>query len=198
METSERVTLVVGVALGFAAGAAESGGRDVCGLLTAAEITQVTGLPVARTERGTDSCQWFADEAAQQKKTGDTRNATLKKMSQGEPATFQESQANVENFLKNMGMPVQIRSPLVSLEVDWKNGAQAEQSIKSGMAAAGGGTPGGKLEPVAGLGDRAYFGPVGAFLYVRKGPSLVSFDLRTFSGTREQAVALARMVVSRI
>ena len=77
MESSERLLLVVGAALGFAASAAESGGRDVCGLLTTAEITQLTGLPVPRMERGTDGCQWFADAAAQRKQTGDTRKATL-------------------------------------------------------------------------------------------------------------------------
>lgn len=59
----------------------------------------------------------------------------------------QESQANVENLFKNLGMPVQARGPLFSLEVDWKNGAEAEEGIKRGMAAAGRGTPGGKLEP---------------------------------------------------
>jgi hypothetical protein len=195
MQTSARFLLVVGLGLGLPVSAA---GRDACQLLTSAEITEVTGLPVSRMERGTDGCQWFTDEAAREKQTDATRNATLKKMSQGEPKSFEESQQNVENVFKNLGMPVQARGPLVSLSVNWKNGAEAEQGIKGGMAAAGGGTPGGRLEPVAGLGDRAYFGPVGSFLYVRKGPALVSFDLRSFPGTRDQAVTLARKVVSKI
>jgi hypothetical protein len=75
---------------------------------------------------------------------------------------------------------------------------QAEAILKGTYAVIGGGAPGGKLEPVEGLGDRAYMGPVGSFLYVRKGPVLLNLDLRTFPGTREQAITLARRMVARL
>ena len=67
---------------------------------------------------------------------------------------------------------------------------QAELVLKSTVA-----MNGGRLEPIEGLGDHAYAGPMGAFFYVRKGPALISFG---GIGTREQTLALARRIVPKI
>jgi hypothetical protein len=84
---------------------------------------------------------------------------------------------------------------LTSAEVADVTGLAAA-AFKTSVAVAGGGLPGGRLEPIDGLGDRAYAGPAGAFYCVRKGSMFITFGFST--GTREQAIALAQKIVSRI
>jgi len=62
----------------------------------------------------------------------------------------------------------------------------------------GAGVPGGKLEPVEGLGDHAYMGPMGSLLYARKGAVWLELDLRTFPGSREQAIQIAERLLSKM
>lgn len=63
------------------------------------------------------------------------------------------------------------------------------------MAVGGGGASAGGLEPIDGLGDRAFMGAMGAIFYVRKGATLITFGS---TATREQTIALARRIVPRI
>ena len=56
---------------------------------------------------------------------------------------------------------------------------------------------GGKLEPIEGLGDRAYMGPAGSLLYARKGNAWLELDLRGFPGSREQAIQIARRLIAK-
>ena len=88
--------------------------------------------------------------------------------------------------------------PRFVVSVQSENADQAEAIVKGTVAVVGAGAPGGKLEAIEGLGDRAYWGPVGSFLLVRKGPVLLNLGLQSFSGSREQAIALARRMVSRL
>jgi hypothetical protein len=68
--------------------------------------------------------------------------------------------------------------------------------LKGTVAITGGGLKGGSLEPIEGVGDRAFMGAMGAIFYARKGQALIQFGLGL--GDRDQAIALARLVVSRI
>lgn len=172
--------------------------RDVCALLSAAEATEITGLPIERVEKTTDGCAWYANAAAQREKGTASVAGTFEKMSKQEPATAEEGVKNVESMFKGMIGAVGPARPLFAVSVQSENADQAEAILKGTIAAVGGGAPGGKLEAVEGLGDRAYWGPVGSFLVVRKGPVLLNLGLQTFSGSREQALALARRMVSRL
>jgi hypothetical protein len=181
-----------------AAPAASAPARDVCALLPAAEVTELTTIPVELAEKTADGCKWFATAAAQREKGTATVTGTLEKMSKQEPATAEESARNVESVMKGLIGAVGAGGPFLVAAVQAENADQAEATLKATVAVVGAGLPGGKLEPVEGLGDRAYAGPGGSFLYVRKGPALVTLDLRQFFGTREQAIAVAKRLLSRI
>ena len=68
--------------------------------------------------------------------------------------------------------------------------------LQGAIGGIGGGLPGGRLEPIEGLGDRTFMGAMGALFYAREGPALITFGLGV--GSREQAIALARLIGSRI
>ena len=172
--------------------------RDACALLSAAEATEITGLPIERVEKTTDGCAWYANAAAQREKGTASVAGTFEKMSKQEPASAEEGMRSVESMLKGMIGAAGPSGPLFAVSVQSENADQAEAILKGTVAVVGAGTPAAKLEPVEGLGDRAYWGPVGSFLLVRKGPVLFNLGLQTFSGTREQALALARRMVSRL
>ncbi len=171
---------------------------DACALLSAAEATEITGIPIERVERTTDGCAWYANAAAQREKSTASASGTFEKMSKQEPATAEEAMRNVETMFKGFVGAAATSGPLFAVTVQSENADQAEAILKGTVAVVGAGTPGGKLEPVEGLGDRAYWGPVSSFLLVRKGPVLLNLGLSSFSGSREQAIALARRMVSRL
>lgn len=85
--------------------------------------------------------------------------------------------------------------PLFAVSVQRENAAQAEALFKTTVAIGGGTSSGGGLEPVEGLGDRAFIGAMGAIFYVRKGGILITFGSME---TREKTIALARRIVPRI
>jgi hypothetical protein len=178
--------------------AAARSARDVCALLPAAEVTELTSIPIERAEKTADGCKWYATAAAQREKGTATVTGTLEKMTRQEPATAEEGARNVEAVMKGLIGAVGAGGPFLVAAVQSENADQAEATLKGTVAVVGAGLPGGKLEAVEGLGDRAYLGPGGSFLYVRKGPALVTLDLRQFFGTREQAIALAKRLLSRI
>ena len=86
--------------------------------------------------------------------------------------------------------------PLFAATVHWDGGDQGEAMLKGTVAVNSGGQPGGTLEPIEGLGDRAFIGAMGMLFYVRKGPTLVLFGAMGI--TRDQEIALARKFVSKI
>src|SRR6478735_3023192 len=45
---------------------------DVCALLPAKEVSDVTGLPIDRVEKKPDGCEWYANAAAQQQRGAET------------------------------------------------------------------------------------------------------------------------------
>jgi len=173
-------------------------GRDVCALLTAEDVATLAGIAIERVEKLPDACAWYANAAAQRQKGMGNIGETVEKMTKQEPASAQESQRNMEAILKGFVGAAAPSGPVFAVSVRSEGADQAEAMIKGTVAVVGGGQPGGKLEPIDGLGDRAYMGPAGAFLYVRKGPAWVEFDLRSFTGTREQALALAGRLVSKL
>jgi len=172
--------------------------RDACALLSAAEATEITGMPIERVEKTADGCAWYAKAAAQREKSTASASGTFEKMSKQEPASAEEAMRNVETMLKGFIGATATSGPLFAVSVQSEQADQAEAILKGTVAVVGAGTPGEKLEPIEGLGDRAYWGPASSFLLVRKGPVLLNLGLRSFSGSREQAIALARRMVSRL
>jgi hypothetical protein len=173
-------------------------GRDVCALLTTEELSQLAGVAIERVEKLSDGCAWYANAAAQQQKGMANVGEMFDKMTKKEPATAEENQPNMEAMLKGIIGAAGKGGPLLTVSVQSEGADQAEAMIKGTVAVVGGGMPGGKLEPIEGLGDRAYMGPAGSSLYVRKGTAWVQFDLRTFSGSREQALEVAKRLVSKL
>ena len=121
---------------------------------------------------------------------------TFAKLTKEEPKTQGHAAASMETMLRGLTSAAGQQKPLFAISVESEHADQAEAAFKTSVAVAGGGLPGGRLEPIDGLGDRTYAGPAGAFYCVRKGSMFITFGLST--GTREQAIALAQKIVSRI
>lgn len=175
--------------------AAAGEARDLCALLSAKEIEEITGLPIERAEKKPNGCEWYANAAAQQQKGADTARSTFEKLSKEEPKSAQEGVHSMENLLKGLGGAVAPDKPLFAVLVQRENADQGEMLLKGTVAVNGGGSPGGGLEPIDGLGDRAFMGAMGMLFYVRKGAVLITLG---GMGTREQTIALARRIVPRI
>ena len=171
---------------------------DACALLSAQEATEITGVPVERVEKTADGCAWFANAAAQQQKGAASVSETFQQLNKQEPKSAEEAARSMETMLKGMIGAAGRAGPLFAISVTTENADQGEAILRGTVAAVGGGAPGGKLEPIEGLGDRAFWGPAGSFLLVRKGPALLNLGLANFAGSREQSIALARRMLSRL
>jgi len=168
---------------------------DVCALLPASEVTDITGLAIERVQKKPDGCDWYASAAAHQQKGVDTMRGTFAKLSKEEPKTTEEGVRSMQNMLKGMTSAVSPDKPIFAMTIQWKDADQAEATIKATIGVLSSGAPGGRLEPIEGIGDRAYAGPADVVFYVRKGPAFLTFGSL---GTREQTVALMRRVVQRM
>lgn len=169
---------------------------DLCALLSVKEMSDVTGLPIERAEKKDNGCEWFANASARQQQSADTVRSTFQQLTKQEPKSAQEGVRAMESMLTGMRGAVAPDKAVFAVTAQFENGDEGEAVMKGTVAVAGGGAPGGQLEPVEGLGDRAYWGPMGTFLLVRKGPAVLMFGSTLAS--REQAVALARRLVERI
>ena len=167
---------------------------DVCALLSAKEIEEIVGVPLERAEKKPNGCDWYANAAAQQQKGADTARGTLARLMKEEPKSAQDGVKTMENLMKSLGGAVAPNKPLFAVLVQRENADAAEAMLKTTVAV-NGGSAGGGLEPIEGLGDRAFIGAMGAIFYVRKGNTLITLGSMT---TREQAIALARRIVPRI
>ena len=168
---------------------------DVCALLSAKEIEEIAGVPIERAERKPNGCDWYGNAAAQQQKGADTARGTLANLMKEEPKSAQDGVKTMENLMKGLGGAVAPNKPLFAVLVQRENADAAEAMLKTTVAVNGGSATGGGLEPIEGLGDRAFIGAMGAIFYVRKGNTLITLGSMT---TREQAIALARRLVPRI
>jgi hypothetical protein len=169
--------------------------QDVCALLSAKEIEEIAGVPIERAEKKPNGCEWYPNAAAQQQKGADTVRDTFAKLNKEEPKSAQELVGSMQNLLKGAAGTVAPDKPLFAVLVQRENADAGEAVLKTTVAVSGGGAPGGGLEPVDGLGDRAFMGAMGAIFYVRKGTTLISFGS---TASREQTIALARRIVPRI
>jgi len=171
--------------------------RDVCALLAAKEVAEVTGLPIERVAKTADGgCEWYANAAAQQQKGSDTARSTLQQLMTQEPKSADEGVRTMENLMKGLSGAAAPTKPVFAATVHWDDGDQAEAVLKGTMAVNSAGAPGGGLERIDGLGDRAFIGAMGTLFYVRKGRALVLFGASGI--TRDQEIALARKVVSKL
>jgi hypothetical protein len=163
---------------------------DVCGLLPAAEVTEVTGLPIERVQKKPDGCEWYATATAQQQKGVDTARDTFKKLSAQEPKTADEGVKSVQDIFNGLRGAAGPNQPVFAVTVQHNDVDQAEALLRGTVA-----MNGGHVDAIDGLGDRAFAGPMGAFFYVRKGAALITFG---GVGSRDQTIALARRIVPRI
>ena len=163
---------------------------DVCALLPAKEVTEITGLPIERVEKKPDGCEWYAPAAAQQQKGADTVRDTFKQLSAKEPKSAEEGVKSMSNLLNGLQGAVGPNKPVFAVTVQHKDADQAEAVLRTTVS-----MNGGHVDAIEGLGDRAFGGPMGVFFYVRKGPALITFG---GIGSREQTLALARRIVPRI
>jgi hypothetical protein len=170
--------------------AAAEPSSDVCALLPAKEVTEITGLPIERVEKKPDGCEWYAPAAAQQQKGADTVRDTFKQLSAKEPKSAEEGVKRMGDLLNGLQGAVGPNKPVFAVTVQRKDADQAEAVLRTTVS-----MNGGHVDAIEGLGDRAFGGPVGVFFYVRKGPALITFG---GIGSREQTIALARRIVPRI
>jgi len=164
---------------------------DVCALLPAAEVSEVTGLPIDRVQKKPDGCEWYARPDTQRQKGVDTARETFKKLSAEEPKSADEGVKSVQNIFNGLRGAASPTQPVFAVTVQHGDVDQAELFFKGAAAMNGSG----HLDAIEGLGDRAFAGPMGAFFYVRKGAALITFG---GVGSREQTIALARRIVPRI
>jgi hypothetical protein len=170
--------------------------RDVCALLAAKDVTELTGVAIERAEKKPNGCEWYGNSAAQRRKGADTARTTFEKLTKDEPKSADEGVRTMENLLKGLGGAAAPTKPLFAATVHWEDGDQAETMFKGMVAVNGAGQPGGALEAVEGLGDRGFIGAMGTLFFVRKGAALILFGAMGI--TREQEIALARKLVSKL
>jgi hypothetical protein len=163
--------------------------RDVCALLPAKEVTEITGLPIERVQPSR-RLRVYANAAAQQQKGAATTRDTFNKLNAQEPKTAQDGVHSMENLLNGLRGAAGPNQPVFAVTVQRGDVDQAEALLRSTVA-----MNGGQVDAIDGLGDRAFGGPMGAFFYARKGAVLITFG---GIGSREQTIALARRIVPRI
>ena len=113
-----------------------------------------------------------------------------------EPKSANDAARTMENLVKGLGGAIAPNKPVFAATVRWENADQAEMMLKGTIAVNAAGQPGGGLEPIEGVGDRAFIGAMGTVFYVRKGAALIQFGAMGI--TREQEIALARKLVSKL
>lgn len=172
------------------------GSRDPCDLLSAGDIADVTTITVERVKKTPNGCEWYANPAVERGKSVEGARGTLETLMKREPKTAEDGMRSMTSLLKSATGAIDPGKPLFAVTVQWENADQAEATLRTPVNAMGGGLPGGGLEPVPGLGDRAFIGAADALFYARKGDTLVMFGWTV--ATREQAIALAKRVISRI
>jgi hypothetical protein len=84
----------------------------------------------------------------------------------------------------------------LGIQVTWQGGALAMNI--AGMALRGVAGSVGSFQPVAGIGDEAYVGPLGSTMMFRKGDVMVNMDLRMAGNNVDAAKAIAQKILSRL
>jgi len=84
----------------------------------------------------------------------------------------------------------------LGVQVTWQGGALAMKFASMAFKGVAGGAGG--FQPVAGLGDEAYVGPMGSTLMFRKGDVMVNLDLRMVGNNAEAAKVIAQKIVARL
>jgi hypothetical protein len=68
----------------------------------------------------------------------------------------------------------------------------------AGMAFKGVGGGQGSFQPLEGIGDEAYIGPMGSTLMFRKGDVMVNIDLRMVGNNVDAAKVIAQKIAARL
>ena len=84
----------------------------------------------------------------------------------------------------------------LAVQVTWQGGQYALKLASMALKGIAGGVGG--FQPVAGIGDEAYVGPMGSMLMFRKGDIMVSLDLRMAGNNVEAAKVIAQKIVARL
>jgi hypothetical protein len=80
--------------------------------------------------------------------------------------------------------------------VTWRGGALAMKFAGMALKGVGGGQE--SIQPVEGIGDEAYVGPMGATLMFRKDDVMVNLDLRMVGNNVEAAKVIAQKIAARL
>jgi hypothetical protein len=112
----------------------------------------------------------------------------------GTPVARSQPGANSCSFFDSEG---DASAPVVEYTVTWGQAKTQETAFKFAMKALTNGLPGKYVEPVSGVGDRAYFGPAGASLFVVKGDTWIEVDGRLMQ-SRDQLIQVAQKIVAKM
>jgi hypothetical protein len=82
------------------------------------------------------------------------------------------------------------------MRVDAQGGALAMKFAGLAVRGAAGGA--GSFQPLAGIGDEAYVGPMGSMLMFRQGDVMVTMDLRMVGNRVDAAKVIAQKIVARL
>jgi hypothetical protein len=84
----------------------------------------------------------------------------------------------------------------LGVQVTWQGGALAMKFAGMALKGVAGGVGG--FQPVAGIGDEAYVGPMGSTLMFRKGDVMVNIDLRMVGNNVDAAKVIAQKILARL
>jgi len=84
----------------------------------------------------------------------------------------------------------------LAVQVTWQGGALAMKIAAMAFKGIAGGVGG--FQPVAGIGDEAYAGPMGSTFMFRKGDVMVNIDLRLAGNNVEAAKVIAQKIAGRL
>lgn len=174
--------------------------KNACDLLSAAEVEQITGIPVARADNGSSdkagSCEYFAKPEARDLLTAKMKKSfnDAQKSGSSEAQGAAQALSGVRSLLG--AATAGTNSPFFGFSVDYENG----QAMINAIAIAGNLMPtaskiGGK---VLGLGDDAYMDPTATMLAVRKGRAGITLTMSMLPDSQNKGPELARTIVGRL
>jgi hypothetical protein len=85
---------------------------------------------------------------------------------------------------------------VLTVQVTWQGGALAMKIAAMAFKGVAGGVGG--FQPVPGIGDEAYTGPMGSSFMFRKGDVMVNIDLRMAGNNAEAAKVIAQKIAARL
>lgn len=177
-----------------------------CALLSAAELQQILGVKIERTQEITEDenpgCAYFTndDGVAQLRKTAaqqakrDSDNASKKPAAKiDNPLDLLKNTKDMEGIVKSLGMQEPPKDgQIFSFTVDRRGGEENWTTMKTALSI----VPG--FQEVQGVGDHAMIGSFGHAFYALKGHTTLTLNTIFVPDAEKRGANIARRILARL